>query len=205
MTVISCRDGLQIVVFINVREVITVWNEEMWVERIIAEDAQAFEDFIEHYKAYVFAIIFRFVNSEHDAQDIAQEVFLQVYRSIASYQSNHFKAWVGKIATNKAIDWKRKQSRIKEQGEPFEGQLENIARADEPGLEEIIIKSEGEAYLRRQISSLSPAYRKVLIKHHFQEKSYQQIAREEGISIKTVESRLYRARKLLRQRWKEGR
>lgn len=182
---------------------VAVWSEESWVDRI-ANDTQAFEAFIDQDKAYVFAIIFRFVKNEHDAQDIAQEVFFQIYRSMASYQPNHLKAWIGKITTNKAIDWKRKQTRIKEQSESCQGLVENMAKSEDHSPEEMIIKSEGEACLRRLVASLSPHYQRVVVKYHFQHKSYQQIAREEGISVKTVESRLYRARKLLRERWKEG-
>lgn len=186
------------------KEVIAVWNDAAWLELYKTEDQQTFEVLIEHYKAYVFAIILRFVDNTDDAQDIAQEVFLQIYRSLPSFQPDHLKAWVGRITTNKAIDWKRKKQRSVQGYELSDTDIGKPLADSLPNPEEAFISKEREVYIRELCSSLPDRYRTVLIKYHFQDKSYQQIAREEGISVKTVETRLYRARKLLRQLWKEG-
>jgi hypothetical protein len=85
-----------------IRGVVTVQQNDIDMKRLMNGDLQAFERFIEQYQAYVFAIILRFVNDPDDAQDIAQEVFLQLYRSLPQYRPENLKAWVGKIATNKA-------------------------------------------------------------------------------------------------------
>lgn len=183
------------------KEVVKVCHDE--IEGFLARDPQAFEELINQYKAYVFAIILRIINDPDDAQDIAQEVFLQLYRSLPEYQPDHLKAWIGRITTNKAIDWKRKRAR----------QLalvdSDIERQTIPGVmdmspEQMLLQQERESHVIDLCRSLPPRYSQVIIKYHFENKSYQQIAREEGISLKTVESRLYRARRLLRERWKEG-
>lgn len=186
------------------KEVVTVWNDAAWVELYKTDQPQAFEALIEHYKAYVFAIILRFVDNMDDAQDIAQEVFLQIYRSLPSFQPDHLKAWVGRITTNKAIDWKRKKQRSVQGNELSDIDLGKPLVDSLPNPEEAFISKEREVYIRELCGNLPGRYRTVLIKYHFQDKSYQQIAREEGISVKTVETRLYRARKHLRQLWKEG-
>ncbi|HBQ24893.1 MAG TPA: RNA polymerase subunit sigma-24 [Syntrophomonas sp.] len=183
------------------KEVVKVCHDE--VEGFLARDPQAFEELINQYKAYVFAIILRFINDPDDAQDIAQEVFLQLYRSLPEYQPDHLKAWIGRITTNKAIDWKRKQAR---QPALVDSDMERqiIPGVMDMSPEQMLLQQERESHMKDLCRSLPPRYSQVMIKYHFENKSYQQIAREEGISLKTVESRLYRARRLLRERWKEG-
>ena len=183
------------------KEVVKVCHDE--IEGFLARDPQAFEELINQYKAYVFAIILRIINDPDDAQDIAQEVFLQLYRSLPEYQPDHLKAWIGRITTNKAIDWKRKRAR---QLALVDSDME---RQTIPGVmdmspEQMLLQQERESHVKDLCQNLPPRYSQVIIKYHFENKSYQQIAREEGISLKTVESRLYRARRLLRERWKEG-
>jgi len=183
--------------------VVTVQQNDIDLKRLMNGDLQAFERFIEQYKAYVFAIILRFVNDPDDAQDIAQEVFLQLYRSLPQYRPDNLKAWVGKIATNKAIDGKRRRAR---QGEYLESNVEMPfgPRQAEMNPEQILIRLEKQERIKALCNELPPSYSRVLIRYYFDHQSYQQIAREEGISLKTVESRLYRARKILRERWEEG-
>ncbi|HWP95501.1 MAG TPA: RNA polymerase sigma factor [Syntrophomonadaceae bacterium] len=183
---------------------VKVWEDELWVEPFPDRDSRDFEAVIEEYKAYVFAIILRFVSNRDDVQDIAQDVFMQIYRSLPAYQPDHLKAWIGRITINKAIDWKRKQGRIPKIAESYQDDFMNPDVRPGPDIDEQIVQKEREQQVRDLCSKLPPRYNRVLIKYHFQEKSYQQIAREEGISVKTVESRLYRARRLLRERWEEG-
>ncbi|MDD3269871.1 MAG: sigma-70 family RNA polymerase sigma factor [Syntrophomonadaceae bacterium] len=182
---------------------VKVCQDELWIENFLAKDPQAFEELINRYKAYVFAIILRLVNDPDDAQDIAQEVFLQLYRSLSEQHPDHLQAWIGRIAVNKAIDWKRKRAR---QLELATGDVDRQAAPAELDLspEQMLLKQERESHVKDLCRSLPPRYSRVIIKYHFENKSYQQIARDEGISLKTVESRLYRARKILRERWEEG-
>lgn len=182
---------------------VKVCNDELWMKSYLLRDPQAFEMLINRYKAFVFAIILRFVNNPDDAEDVAQEVFLQLYRSLPEYQPDHLKAWIGRIATNKAIDWKRKRLRQFETADS-DNKLQATPGPIDTVPEHIILKKEKEAYIKELCRGLPPRYSRVIIKYHFENKSYQQIAREEGISLKTVESRLYRARRLLRERWEEG-
>ncbi|MDD2511075.1 MAG: sigma-70 family RNA polymerase sigma factor [Syntrophomonas sp.] len=158
---------------------------------------------INQYKAYIFAIILRFVSNPEDAQDIAQEVFLQLYRSLPECQPDHLKTWIGRVTTNKAIDWKRKRAR---QLALLESDMERQATPAvmDMGPEQMLVQKEREASIKELCRGLPPRYSGVIIKYYFENKPYQEIAREEGISLKTVESRLYRARRLLRERWEEG-
>lgn len=177
-----------------------VWNDERSVQACLNGDQAAFELIIKNYQAYVFAIILNFA-AENDAPDIAQEVFLQIYRSLPQYEPDNFKAWIGKIAARKAIDWKRRHSR-------YDRELTNIDLSlvrDKSGLgpDELIIGQENRQQVQNICTSLALRYGTIITKYYYENKTYQQIAREEGISVRTVESRLYRARNLIRQKWKE--
>lgn len=180
-------------------------NEELLIKKSLKGDQEAFRDIVETYKAYVFAIILNFIKERDLAENIAQEVFLQVYRSLPQYRFQNFKAWVGKIAAAKAIDQCRAGMKYLRE-EPLKEFLilsdTGDGHPNDP--EEILIKKEKTNKIREVCKELPDVYRQTIIKYYMEEKSYQQIAAEEGITIKTVESRLYRARNLFRQRWGEG-
>jgi len=165
-----------------------------------AGNPAAFETIIKHYQGYVFAVILNFVN-ENEAPDIAQEVFLQLYRFLPRYESNNLKAWIGKITVRKAIDWKRSHPRLSEEL----NDIDIAAIPDNLSLmpDEFIIKQENRQRIQTVCQNLPSRYGRVIIKYYYENKSYQQIAREEGVNLRTVESRLYRAKNLIRSKWKE--
>jgi RNA polymerase sigma factor (sigma-70 family) len=174
------------------------------VQRCLDGEQDAFTLLVEKYKGYVFAIILSFVRDEETAKDIAQEVFLQVYRSLVSYRQQNFKGWIGRIAANKAIDYKRKKHLALCEMETAEAIL---GRDDDDGddsggdLEKLLLQKEQENRVKEVLLRLPPIHKTVLYKFYFQNKSYQEIAQEEGIRPRTVESRLYRAREAFRQEW----
>lgn len=87
-------------------------NHDITGAKVPFGDEQAFCEIVETYKGYVFAIILNFIKDNYIAEDIAQEVFLQAYRSLPQFRNKNFKAWIGKIAVNKAIDFKRAQGKF---------------------------------------------------------------------------------------------
>lgn len=182
---------------------VKVFSDNELIDRHMNGDDEAFATMITRYQAYVFAIILRFVNERQDVEDIAQEVFLQLYRSLPTKQEGELKSWLGKIAVNKAIDWKRSQKRRQNLVDCLE-QICLVEDRSGTKIEQVIIQREQEMLLHQLCRGLSPPYRRAVIKYHFEGKSYQTIAREEGVSVKTVESRLYRAKKMMREQWKEG-
>jgi RNA polymerase sigma factor (sigma-70 family) len=202
---IFCRVLNFLLVIIVERELerrrVKVWNDEQLILSFRAGNPSAFETIIKHYQGYVFAIILSFVNG-NEASDIAQEVFLQLYRSLPGYKSDNLKAWIGKITVHKAIDWKRShQTRFDMEPNNIDimALQDNMAQAPD----EFVISQENRQRIRALCHNLPSRYGRVIIKYYYENKSYQQIAREEGVNLRTVESRLYRARNLIRQKWKE--
>lgn len=179
-----------------------VCDEEL-IQKHLKGDETAFREIVDKYKAYIFAIILNFVKKQDEAENIAQEVFIQIYRSLPKYKSKNFKGWIGKIATTKAIDYKRTYSKTKE--EPIVDIETFFNKSDEniKTPEEIVIQEEERKLILELCSHIPEKYSEVVIKYYFNSKSYHQIASELNIAVKTVESRLYRARALLRKKWED--
>lgn len=175
------------------------------IKQTLQGNDDAFEKIVDRYKGYVFAIILNFTKDHGEAENIVQEVFLQIYISLPKYKFDNFKGWISRIAANRSIDWTRKKKvKFKEQT------IENAEMVmDREGLnecetpEDILIKKEHREKIHGICKSIPPIYENVIIKFYFQEKSYEEIAKEEGTTVKTVASRLYRGRNMLREKWRE--
>jgi len=177
--------------------------DEQLVQQFLAGNRDSFRQIVEKYQAYVFAIIFKFVSEQDEAENIAQEVFLQVYRSLPSYRLENFKSWIGKITVAKALDWRRKKRKyLREELFTPRTELKIINKQEGNNPEDIFLKEENRQKVWEICKTLPQIYSRAIIKSYFEGKTYQQIASEEEVSLKTVESRLYRARILFKKRWK---
>lgn len=175
------------------------------IKQTISGNNDAFEKIINKYKGYIFAIILNFIKDHNEAENIAQEVFLQIYISLPEYKFDNFKGWIGRIAANKAIDWKRKKaSKFKEQiVEDTEIIMDRENFMDYKTPEDILVQKEGQQKIHSILKTIPPIYENVIIKFYFEEKSYEEIAKEEQTTVKTIASRLYRGRNILREKWRE--
>ncbi|TCO71048.1 RNA polymerase sigma factor [Marinisporobacter balticus] len=182
-----------------------VCDDEL-VKQCLSGDEHAFRRIIDKYKAYVFAIILNFVKDHNEVENIAQETFLQIYRSLPQYRFESLKSWIGKIATTKAIDWKRSNAkRFCEETVVDIESMSNEGNKEYKTPEEIFIQKENKNRIDKICKNIPEIYSNVIIKFYFEGKSYQEIASETGTSLKTIESRLYRGRHLFKEKWREDR
>ncbi len=172
-----------------------------WISRASAGDEEAFGLLIDHYKGYLMAVIMPVVRDPAGAQDVLQETFWQVYRSLPGYRGGNLKFWLARIAARKAIDCCRKRERRREELLP--DYPEGLTSASTLSAEKEYFSKTEKKRLAVLLDSLPPPYRTTLAGYFLEGKSYHQLADEAGISVKTVESRLYRARKILRCKLKE--
>lgn len=170
------------------------------MSQALAGNDTAFAVLVERYKNYVFAIIFPILRNPADVEDAAQEAFLKLYRSLSQYSHGSFRSWLGRIAVNTAIDLKRKRERL---GESSLETLPDKYIPPEQSAEEEIL--EGETSMEDLCRELPEKYRNVVIQYYLQERSCSEIAAQMGVALRTVESRLYRSRKLIKERLEEGR
>lgn len=180
-------------------------NESILIKGALEGDQDSFAKIVELYKNYVFAIILNFIKDYNEVENVAQEVFLQVYLSLPTYESNNFKAWIGKIASNKSIDWlRKKKTKFREEVmEDDEELVDNPKFSHSHTPEEILIEKEKKEEISALCKSIPQIYEETIIKFYLQGKSYEEIAVEEGTAVKTIASRLYRGRNMLKEKWRE--
>jgi len=179
-------------------------NESVLIKRALEGDQDSFARIVEIYKNYVFAIILNFIKDNNEVENVAQEVFLQIYLSLPQYQEDNFKGWIGRITSNKSIDWLRnKKSKFREEVmENSEDIMNNPKLSHVETPEEIVIKKEKQEEVIRLCKSVAPIYEDAIVKFYLQGKSYEEIAKEEGTTVKTIASRLYRGRNMLKEKWR---
>lgn len=172
------------------------------VAAVQAGNLAEFSRLVEKYTNYVFSICFGVLQDTHIAQDVTQEAFLKAYTSIQRFEQDSFKSWLARIATNASIDHLRKRQRDSLRVQHLEDETDRESQI-QPSAEVEAMQQLRQQQLRKLVASLPEHYRVVVDRYYFQEQGYRQIAQELGISEKTVESQLYRARKLIKTRWKE--
>ncbi|MNO61398.1 ECF RNA polymerase sigma factor SigE [compost metagenome] len=177
-------------------------DDEKLILKIRRGERNVFQELVTRYGEYIFKVAFSVLKDEKEAEDAAQETFLQVYKSLPDYRSQGFKTWMTRIALNKAIDLKRKRDRRREERwDPIDVELQ--VTDDRPEIVQEIMDVERNVELRNKIAALPPGHRSIVSSFYLQGKSYEEIASELHVTVKTVESKLYRARAWMREHWKE--
>ncbi|MEH6979757.1 RNA polymerase subunit sigma [Bacillus pseudomycoides] len=156
---------------------------------------------VETYRHYIFQVIFAILRHEEDAQDVTQEVFVKIHASLPNYQFRGLKTWITRIATNHAIDYKRKKAREKVELSLSKETQEDIKSSH--NIEALLLTKEQKLLITQKLRELPENYRDVVLAHYLEEKSYQEIATQQNAEVKTVEMKLYRARKWIKKHWKE--
>jgi len=172
-------------------------------------DISSFEKLLQKHKESIINIIYQFIGERDEAEDLAVEVFLRVYRAAKKYQAKaKFTTWLYKITTNLCLNEIRKKAKLQtislskpiSAGEEKEEELiEKIADAA-PSPQQILEKKERNALIRKAIDSLPAKQRMATILQIYEGLSYKEISRILGCSVKSVERRLYWARTNLKER-----
>ena len=124
---------------------------------------------------------------------------MQAYRSLPQFRNKSFKAWIGKIAVNKAIDFKRAKGKIYEKEISLRDRASYDEESNTATPEELSSDKEQRKKVAEVAASLPDIYNRALRKYYFDGKTYREIALEEGVTVRAVESRLYRAKDLLKK------
>jgi len=167
------------------------------VERCLSGDEAAWEDLVRTHARRVYSICYRFTNSAADAQDITQEVFLRVFRSIKSFRPGEgtFAVWLTRLARNLLIDHYRRTrtDRLTESIEDRLGVLEECASADSR-TDALVSSREAGELVQAALQKLSPELRETVVLRDLEGLEYREIAEVLGIAEGTVKSRLNRGR-----------
>lgn len=178
------------------------------LRRAQAGDEAAFGRVMTFHYEHVFRLVHAVVRHEHDARDVCQEVWLTVWKKLASFRGDaRFTTWLHPIATRKAIDHLRKRRRWYNRFLPISEDREENGTVPEPATTETARddaeKAERKERFEAALAALPPMHRTVLALREVQGLAYDEIARAVKIPTGTVMSRLYHARRLLAQKLKE--
>ena len=173
--------------------------------RFQAGDDAAFEELVQRYENTIYAFLFRFRGREEGAEDLAQEVFLRVFRSRASYRPEaKFSTWLYRIAWNLCINQARDQRELVSLDGEAGGGGERAKRDwRDPGAGRPLDALESRELvetIRRTLDQLPESQRAAVLLHRYHDLSYREIGEAIGVSEKAVKSLMARAREQLK--WK---
>jgi RNA polymerase sigma-70 factor (ECF subfamily) len=184
-------------------EIFQQMTDEQIIGRVRGGEIRMFGELVQRYQDPVFGMALRFVGGRGDAEDIAQEAFLRVYRGLDAFKGEaKFSTWVYRITFNLCADWLRRNRRAGRRAATIE-EAADVADG-RVNLEEEILESERKDLVRSALDGLDERYRSVIVLLYYQRMSYEQIAAVLDLPVNTVETRLYRARKLLRESLESG-
>jgi RNA polymerase sigma-70 factor (ECF subfamily) len=165
------------------------------VARVLAGDLSAFEGIVERWKRRLVNLAWRFCRDRTAAEDMAQEVFVKIYRSLATFRGDSaFSTWVTAIAVNTY------RSRLRAEGLPLLSLDPARTFAVEPGALRGIEERQRAEAVRRAVLTLPGRYREAILLFYFEEKSLADAACVLGVAEGTLKARLHRGRELLRRR-----
>jgi len=163
------------------------------IERIAAADERAMQVFYERHYQTVYRLVCRSLHSTQSAEDIASDVFLEVWCKAGSFQGrSEVSTWLFAIARNKSISVRRQRS-----SEPWDEAVMESIEDDADGPELKLQKQSTDSTVRKCLDQLSPAHRVVIDLVYFHDKSTADAAKTVGIARNTVKTRLFYARKQL--------
>ncbi|WP_165372117.1 RNA polymerase sigma factor [Emticicia agri] len=175
------------------------------LKRIQSGDRLAYKELINRHKDYAFTVAFRILNSREDAEEIAQDAFLQVYKNIHTFNFEaKFTTWFYRIVFNAALMQKRKSRIFTEdiEASPQASMVSNLSDSSED-----VRKNERQQAIRQAMQQLSADDVLLITLFYLQEQSLEEIAAVIKISAETAKVKIHRARKRLaeemRKHWKE--
>src|SRR5512146_2220832 len=168
-------------------------------ERNIADaewNLPTWEDIVRAHSTRVYRLAYRLTGNPHDAEDLTQEVFVRVFRSLSSYTPGTFEGWLHRITTNLFLDSARRKQRIR-----FEGLADEMAHrlaGSEPTPAQAFDDSHLDDDVQAALKALPPEYRAAVVLCDIEGFSYEEIAATLGVKLGTVRSRIHRGRAQLR-------
>lgn len=167
------------------------------VERCLSGAETAWEDLVKVHTRRVYAICYRFTGSDTEAQDLTQEVFLRVFRTLKSFRAGEgsFSVWLARLTRNLLIDHYRR-TKLERTTDSIEDQLPVLEEksASTGRADSLLAGREASELLQAALQKLSPDLREAVILRDLEEMEYREIAQVLSVPEGTVKSRLNRGR-----------
>ncbi|MCU0694475.1 MAG: sigma-70 family RNA polymerase sigma factor [Polyangiaceae bacterium] len=183
-------------------------DEAGFVARLRARDEQAFNDLVRTYQRRVFGLVLRMLNNREEAEDLAQEVFVQIFKAIDQFRGDSkLSTWIYRIAINLCKNRsKYLQRRHVHQQDDIEAFGDRAPMSTAKGTtagsiarpDDMLVGMQVERVVQHAIAQLEPDFREALILRDVEDLSYEEIGQITGLPDGTVKSRIHRARAQLR-------
>lgn len=160
-----------------------------------AGDMPTWSELVAQHGDRVYRLAFRLCGNAHDAEDITQEAFIRVFRSLDRYKPGTFEGWMHRIVTNLFLDMARRRSKIR-----FEALPDDAERVPgrERSPEQVLAEETFDPVLQTALDNLSPEFRAAVVLCDIEDLSYEEVGRILGVKMGTVRSRIHRGRAALR-------
>ena len=189
--------------------VLTGNDEERLIERLRQRDEGAFNELVRLHQAAVFRQLLRVIGDPAEAEDLAQEVFVTVFKAIETFRGDsRLATWIHRIAQNHARNRLKYHGRHKRRGDaPLEETTEEAVAVPETGSrlprpDHQVEAHQAEVQIRLAITQLDPEQRTLIVLRDLENMSYEEIQEQTGLPSGTVKSRLHRARVALQERFR---
>jgi RNA polymerase sigma factor (sigma-70 family) len=162
----------------------------------VAWVAPSWEQVVRDHSARVYRLAYRLSGNPQDAEDLTQETFVRVFRSLADFSPGTFEGWLHRITTNLFLDMVRRRQRIR-----FDALPEDTERlpGTAPSPEQVYADTHLDPQVQAALDALSPEFRVAVVLCDIEGLTYEEIAATLGIKLGTVRSRIHRGRVQLRQ------
>lgn len=155
----------------------------------------SWDELVRQHADRVYRLAYRLSGNQHDAEDLTQETFIRVFRSVQSYQPGTFEGWLHRITTNLFLDMVRRRARIRMEALPED--YDRVPSAG-PTPEQIYHDALLGPDLQAALDSLPPEFRAAVVLCDIEGLSYEEIGATLGVKLGTVRSRIHRGRQALR-------
>lgn len=179
-------------------------HDEELILRLQRGDEWAFQLMVRRFRKKIFSIAFGITLDPEESQDIMQEVFLQVYRTIGNFREEaSLSTWLHRITVNRSLNWKRRWARrfkwLHVSTDRFDDVQAIEPESDLPSPEIGVVNAQTRQQIDNALKTLPDQARTVFVLRELEGFSYEEIADAIGIKLGTVRSRLFHARKRLKE------
>lgn len=155
------------------------------------------DEIVERHSDRVYRLAYRLTGDQHDAEDLTQEVFFRVFRSLSTYTPGTFEGWLHRITTNLFLDQARRKQRIR--FDALSDERADRLSSDSPSPDTAYADQRFDDDVERALATLSPDFRAAVVLCDVEGLSYEEIAVILGAKLGTVRSRIHRGRGMLRE------
>ena len=160
-------------------------------------DVPTWDEIVTEHTDRVYRLAYRLTGNRHDAEDLTQDVFVRVFRSLHTYSPGTFEGWLHRITTNLFLDQARRKQRIRFDALPDDGDNRLPDRASSP--EARSMEQRFDADIETALASLPVDFRVAVVLCDIEGLSYEEISDVLGVKLGTVRSRIHRGRALMRK------